>query len=518
MSKSKKNNEQLKKKIFLSLSREYEKYNTEKYTLLNHKKIVEYLFNKQMNEVRTLKQLLDIKYNDPVKIIRLTDTNRCQIDVTMSTLLGLHNNYAEKYENNKQKNGEKIKYLVTDMTKNEIKIMNYLEKYIEKYDKIAYVYNWNFKIEGEDTSLLKIPSVNYQNNQNYSFYGVTLFHNQLVQFIIIYDEDNENNEEKHIMNIINQYMLLQMNINLLRLNKKTDAKKEINIFINKIKNTTEYVIQNGIVADRKLFRSMEENDILVKFCEDYKYNRKIYYKVSKLTDDNIEDDNDVFYAKQTSKDIHKNKYQDEGFLISNETLKKIINNKSVYETKKDKANEMLIKLIGEDDEDIEDRELIKEIMNENLSGEEDEVELVEEEKNDVKELLKNYKSKKIDFTPYFKSEKLKLYHLLENNNKLLPGETYIKYINVGDAFTNKKYKDHVHTGGILLAGGIFLNGKFKKYENNDEIEPNNWTHLLVRSVPFPTLEEDREVHEYEAHTYHLKINSCYIFYKYFKRK
>lgn len=76
-----------------------------------------------------------------------------------------------------------------------------------------------------------------------------------------------------------------MNIHLLRLNRKTmsNYKTEIKNFINKIKNTTEYVIQNGIKPIAKLFGLDDEIDVLKDFCEDYEYNQKRYYKPCRLS-------------------------------------------------------------------------------------------------------------------------------------------------------------------------------------------------------------------------------------------
>lgn len=64
------------------------------------------------------------------------------------------------------------------------------------------------------------------------------FKDKLIHFAIMYVHSNEKSPEKHQIDIINQYMMWQMNIHLLRLNNKNmlNYKTEIKSFINKIKH------------------------------------------------------------------------------------------------------------------------------------------------------------------------------------------------------------------------------------------------------------------------------------------
>ena len=50
----------------------------------------------------------------------------------------------------------------------------------------------------------------------------------------------------------------------------------------------------------------------------------------------------------------------------------------------------------------------------------------------VEDFLKSYKPKQLDLSPYLKLDKLKDYRFMEKSDdklNLIPGETYIKYIN-----------------------------------------------------------------------------------------
>jgi len=107
---------------------------------------------------------------------------------------------------------------------------------------------------------------------------------------------------------------------------------------------------------------------------------------------------------------------------------------------------------------------------------------------DLKKFLKNYKPKILNLAPYLKLDKLNGYRLMKKNDvhRFILKETYIKYINVQDAFMNKDLNSHVHPGGILLFCGRFLNGKFEKIDNISG-DRSKITHLMLKSVPLSKL-------------------------------
>ncbi|XWV26659.1 hypothetical protein QJ857_gp0401 [Tupanvirus soda lake] len=140
----------------------------------------------------------------------------------------------------------------------------------------------------------------------------------------------------------------------------------------------------------------------------------------------------------------------------------------------------------------------------------------------VENFLKSYEPKQLDLSPYLKLDKLKGYKFMEKSDdklNLIPGETYVKYINRSDAFKDKDLKMHVR-GGILLEGGTYVNGLFKPLGDNTK-----WTHLMLLFSPFPTgLIKSKKgfghqkIYDYDQHIFYIKINSYYLFYKYFNHK
>lgn len=138
----------------------------------------------------------------------------------------------------------------------------------------------------------------------------------------------------------------------------------------------------------------------------------------------------------------------------------------------------------------------------------------------VKDFLKSYKVKKIDFTPYLELDKLKQYIAMDKDKNdlrmLIPFHTYIKYIKDQDAFQNENYKSHVHTGGIFVSGGFYESGKFIKSRQTKE-----WTHIVIKKVSFPTGQvkdannKIKNVYDNESHIYKLTLKDYYLFYKHF---
>lgn len=430
-------------KYFLKLYNEYDKYMDEKKSYLNYKRIIEYLFNKPLQKIYTLNELIifnKIYYDDnkdnnseSLKIIRLELSNDDKIGNHIFALNSLHQMYSSTMEYIKKYNDKnKIRKtnLKAEISENERKIMKYMDVLTKKYEgKIEYTYNWNFNVIGENNSVMKIPTVNYQDNYNYSFYGVIMFKHHLIQFIIMYDDEihfdrtDVNFTSIHRRDIINQYMLFQMNVNLLRLNKNNfkmehddyphsserqgcqtrvwTYKIEIKNFINRIKHTTEYVIQNGIIPIVKLFKSTEINSTLKNFCDDYEYNRIIYHKLPKKIHYDYKTNEDKFYEYLTTKDIYTDEEQDECKKITREAIKKIIKSERIYEPQetgnKRKAEEYIVNLYKANREDEMDEDDIKKVIKYITDELNEDVELVEEERSedDVKKLLRGLKKSNI---------------------------------------------------------------------------------------------------------------------------
>jgi len=144
---------------------------------------------------------------------------------------------------------------------------------------------------------------------------------------------------------------------------------------------------------------------------------------------------------------------------------------------------------------------------------------------DLDSFLHSYRPReKLDFAPYLELKKMEDYTILNKNSKkelikLIPRYTYVKYIREEDAFSDEEYKNHVHCGGIFLAGGRFYNGKFKEMK-----DVNKWTHLLLKRQAHSIGKEStakgygmKSVYDHEIHIFKIIIRSNYIFYKYTKK-
>lgn len=487
----------------IALSSIYSKYLDLKFELLNNKKIIEYMYNKPISKVET--EINSNNYDDDIKIIILSDDEKIIINNTMINILELHTEYTNKYYESKKNRTSELKI---DLTKNEILIAEFLEKIATKYhNDFVYTFNWNFNIDGDDSNLLKKATVNFQDNHNYSFFGITTFKNHLIMFVIIYI----NNSNDHNI-VIRQYMMYNMNINILILSEKSNIEEEIRHFIKKIKHTTDYTIYNQVV-NKKIIN--KHNEVIINYIDDYKYNYIINTKneKSKKNIDNINYTDD-FYEKIIIKDSWTDENQDSELKISNNIFNKIINDRISYIPDKSKnelkAEKYMAKLFGESN-------------NVYISNYNDKNTI--ESTSELKNILRNCKQSTINYSHYLQLDKLKNYKFLnKDNSKLIPGKTYIKYINICDINKNKNYKDHVHSGGVFLAGGIFFNGSFTKYKNNSdqktEINPNKWSHLLVKKIPYP---QDSELNneldnipEYSSHVFYIKISNFSIFYRYIK--
>lgn len=121
--------------------------------------------------------------------------------------------------------------------------------------------------------------------------------------------------------------------------------------------------------------------------------------------------------------------------------------------------------------------------------------------------LKNYKPKKqIDVRPYLRFDKSRGYKLLGNMNSLTLNKIYIMYIKNGNVGRNDRYNEKdIEDGGMLISGGIFLNGEF--VELNDEKYQDCWTHLKLR-----TNISKKTGKKQKYYSYYIKIFDHVIFY------
>jgi hypothetical protein len=132
---------------------------------------------------------------------------------------------------------------------------------------------------------------------------------------------------------------------------------------------------------------------------------------------------------------------------------------------------------------------------------------------DLNKFLKNHKPKKLedDLQSYIECDKLKSYKLFKRNatSNLISGMAYIKYIKINDAFVDDNFSSHIKSGGMFVNGGIFDEGKFKPIKNVSQ-----WTHFMLKTVPFPTKNDDTDEELLlDSHVFFITVSDYYIFYK-----
>lgn len=520
-----------KSNLILYLNKHYQCYLEEKKLLLNHPKIIEYLFNKPSINILSISDLV-CNYDSYIRIVRLEYADTKIINSNFIILLETLRLYSIKYgiyKKNKSKH-LKLNYLPNIFNNSyQQTIMKNLDK-LEYQNIISYVYKWSFKQKGEHTSLIKSATINIHHSHIYDFYGIIINYSQMNQFVILYDDDTHFDNKLdsftkiHVNDIYVQFVLFQMNIHLLRLTKNSNIKKEIFNFVKIIKNTTNYITINPIKPEHKIFKKSIEIFELQEFSHDYNYNHIIFNKNPIKEDEIFDSEDDKFINKLITKKIY-DKPADNSFNINDKLITKIISKNEKLYNKKSEADKYLVELICENNDKLSINKILKEkskISTNNITINEDKIlkyvySNVKPKNmimnNDVKNILKNYKPKKVDLTAYTKLKKLKGYKLMNNIDELYPTETYIKYILMSDVGNSDNIKLHVK-GGILLNGGIFINNKFKKIDDLFK-----WTHLLLFFAPFPIKEfEKKNIYDYKQHPFYLKINTHYIFYKYFNHK
>jgi hypothetical protein len=140
---------------------------------------------------------------------------------------------------------------------------------------------------------------------------------KMFQFSIIYDSKNKKiGPNDYAL----QYMLQQMNINLLRLRSKHKPMTEIKRFISKIKKGNNYIIQNGL----RYVSGM--NVDLSAFHEQYNYNRLNFLRYYDKTKNE-----DLSISEQVVES--DDPYEEKSYALTNDEFNMFINKKYVF-TKK----------------------------------------------------------------------------------------------------------------------------------------------------------------------------------------
>ena len=171
-----------------------------------------------------------------------------------------------------------------------------MDKIKDKY-KLDYVFKWTFITEGERYSVIEKIPINFSSDYIYDFFGQIIQKDRLILFVIEYKDDVTEED------IMKQHILFQMNVHLLRLNKKSNIAIEIKNFIKKIRKSNEYVIMN------KIDYGLDGIDELKIFMKEYEDNHIAYLKNPKKKDlerkEEIEMDEEPEEETVVKKDIFK---------------------------------------------------------------------------------------------------------------------------------------------------------------------------------------------------------------------
>lgn len=346
------------KELKLFLNDRYDYYADQKEILINNPKMIEYMFNKPSTRLNTEKDLI-IEYDHPIRNVAL-DVHQMNVQLRgtffiLNQLANIYSKQLVKFRVIAKKLKTTISYpkiLFTDrnMNKSQKEINNILNKY-ENLNILSYVYGWSLNQKGSHTMRLKRPTINYTDTQRYDFFGATYYHNRLVLFCIQYDDeshfdpDNDFFEETHKNDVILQYILFQLNINLLRLSDGLDFRKEIKFFLKKIQQSSNYVVINKIEAVQDLFNVSNLDTRLKQFTEDYASNHNIYLKWLKNTE-TIDFDDEDFHDENLETNILDDD-PSESIRISSNVVHEISKQKRFFHPDRTtEAENMMVELIG----------------------------------------------------------------------------------------------------------------------------------------------------------------------------
>lgn len=275
-------------KFIQALNRFNDSITEDKKELLNYPKTLEYLFNKPITKHANLKDALDSSQDNYVRHVRITRVDRTQIEALFFSMMANKDEYLKYYQRylkclqdyNKLTGAvlnfdTKLPY-VPDTSHRVITIGNILDEM-----KIEHISPWSFVLKDSHVNILEKKPYNFNTRLEVDYYGLVIFKNRMTQFAIIYDHAPK---KISTHDLLSQYYLSVMNINLLRVNRNSDLETTINKFIDRIVRTDKYVSWNGLVA-KNMPVSARIQESLTNFYEDYNYNHILYLKYGNAIDE-----------------------------------------------------------------------------------------------------------------------------------------------------------------------------------------------------------------------------------------
>jgi hypothetical protein len=357
-----------KAKAFL-VERE-EAYMNQKRELFNLAGIVEYMYNKPLIRLNKLSDLI-IEYDSSVRTVRIGPKNSVQIrsayyvirelsDIYQTTLNKL-NHYLVSI--GKSKTSRAIIPTYQQFSKPKRIIAGILQVFEDK-NIVSYVYDIYFDQSRSHTSAVIRPTVNFSHDLKLDFFGAVYKHNQLVLYCIQYDDESHfdmGREEFlpiHQQDIILQFVLFQLSINLLRIRSIKSIKSiksDIKHFINRIQNTTEYITIGAIQPITEFFPNEPIDSSLKIFCQDYNLNKNIYLKWLKTPTETTDSD-DEFYESRLDPNFVDDD-PDQGIGVDSKTMAILLDEKEAYHPDRDTrtkseiaADRIVVQLMGYKDQ------------------------------------------------------------------------------------------------------------------------------------------------------------------------
>lgn len=491
----------------------YSTYEENRRKLLNHKRFIDYLFNKR--PITTDAYNMPLTYNqykneNIVKIVRMKiptakNKERAEIESLMFLIGANLEDWSITYaETQKYLNMAEIKKIykqmpmISQMTKPQAQIWDILTKYRDKMGYLSYVPKWTFVQLDAQSEPTRSSTIMYKQKFVYDFFGTVTQHNHLIMFVILYDNathfdtTHKDYAKIHQIDIYKQHILFQLNVHLLRINARHDTETEISTFLDALIGSTTYIVQNPIKPIYNLFKN---SDILTAnfnmFVENYKFNHKLYFKKTNkeiLIYDPVDNE---YYEKitepQTDKDNTVAYIMPKKYLTNKLESELIVRPKA----KVDRAD-IILQRIG-----IANNDMIEYTPHKYVP-------VVTETDKFMEKFGKQYVYEKEDMAMYTQRGKLAGYTWVprEEMHKLIPELTYVKFVK----------KTEIDNDDMNVNGGLFMSGGIKQDTKSKYVVVENckkWTHIKIDNKVC-VLEPNFEPHKSTS-----KINDHYYFYKYY---
>ena len=315
-------------KYYLVLSKLYKLCLLEKQELLNHPKIIEYLFKKPIKQYANIQVAYELIQESYVEKIKMSTLDKTKINSSflvssnyMKKYIDVYTKYQKlitHYTNNNKKMHFKKPPFAPKISSHLIKIINVLDD----LDDVEYIPFWSFHYMEEYLDAEEKKPFNFNCNLIYDFYCCLFVSKKMIQFVIKWDGPNINSTDIYA---------LQLNMHILKLDKKSNLKKDIANFIKKISKSHQYIVQHNSTS---LINNLDYDDFdnsYEEFINDYQYNHHLYIKyysrINLLDENNSESEND-----SESDDIlnYSEKADDHGYAVNNDILKSIMRKKFIF--------------------------------------------------------------------------------------------------------------------------------------------------------------------------------------------